>query len=324
MSEESKGSDGSEALFSTWMKTANDFWGSLIKTWPVFSPSLEKVPSTEKDDQAQGKTEDAEESLQKFWQIFFPFLENPVLAEAMSKGIPSLPETVAQVARVAFEGHANLQKQWLDRMGRTETPPEAAPKAGDGEQEPFKTWMAFYEKEFRKYFTMPPLGLTRFYQERLAQAMDQFNLYQAALNDFFHLLYQPLEKSNQGLQEKLTTLAEEGKAPEKFQDYYHLWLNILEGHYQTLFKSTEFTKILAETLQATENFMEAKQAILQDLMQLLPVPTHKDMEELYRELYLLKKKVSELEKKLADSQKEKKAPRKATRSPKGDGSHESG
>jgi len=112
------------------------------------------------------------------------------------------------------------------------------------------------------------------------------------------------------IQEKLASLSEEGNAPENFQEYYRLWLKTLEGHYMTLFKSAEFTQTLAETVKATENFMEARQAVLQDLLKFLPVPTHKDMEDLYQELYLLKKKVNELEMKLTDGRTKKEKPTK--------------
>jgi class III poly(R)-hydroxyalkanoic acid synthase PhaE subunit len=183
--------------------------------------------------------------------------------------------------------------------------------------------MQMYEKEFRPFFAMPQLGLTRFYQERMAQAMDQFNLYQVAMGDFYNLLYRPMEKSNRVLQEKLASLAEEGKGPENFQEYYRLWLKTLEGHYMTLFKSSEFIQTLAETMKATENFMEARQAVLQDLLKFLPVPTHRDMEDLYQELYLLKKKVKELETKLTDGRTKKEKPAKDKLLNHGESSHSS-
>ena len=290
MKEEQKGpakggQDASEALLSTWMKTANDFWESATKTWPGFSPSDEVVPADEKEGKAKVKTKEAMDS------------------------VHSLPETVSKMSRLAFEGYLNLQKQWLDQMGRIGKSTETSNGAG-ADQEPLKAWMQMYEKEFKPFFAMPQLGLTRFYQERMAQAMDQFNLYQAAIGNFYHLLYRPIEESNRVLQESMASLAEERKVPGNFQEYYRFWVKTLEGHYMTLFKSPEFTQTLAETLKAMENFMEARQAVLQDLLKLLSVPTHKDLEDLYREMYLLKKKVKELEMKLTDEPTKKKKPAK--------------
>jgi archaellum component FlaC len=42
----------------------------------------------------------------------------------------------------------------------------------------------------------------------------------------------------------------------------------------------------------------AKQEFLRDGLQQLPIPTNKDMDDLYKELYLLKKRIKALEKKV--------------------------
>jgi class III poly(R)-hydroxyalkanoic acid synthase PhaE subunit len=303
---EQKGPEGPEALFSAWMKTATDFWESMMKDRPEPPPSYEAPPPSGEGDEASIRMKEARDSIQKTWQVFSSVTKSPDFLESVSKGVNTLPEIVLKMSRVAFEGFSDLQKQWLDRMGRIGRSTEAY-KFEDLDQGPFKAWMEMYEKEFKPFYDFPQLGLTRFYQERMAQAMDQFNRYQASMGEFFNLLYLPMEKSNHVLLEKIAALSEEGNLPENFQDYYRLWLKILEGHYMTLFKSPEFTQTLAETIKATENFMEAKQAVLQDLLQFLPVPTNKDMDDLYRELYLLKKKVKELDKKLQESQLEPKA-----------------
>jgi polyhydroxyalkanoate synthesis regulator phasin len=106
-----------------------------------------------------------------------------------------------------------------------------------------------------------------------------------------------MEKSFQVLQEKLTELADEGELPEDSKKYYQMWIKILEGHYMTLFQSSEYTQALNKTLDSLSEFSVAKKEILQDFMNMLPVPTHKEMDELYKEIYLLKKRIKELEKK---------------------------
>jgi len=100
------------------------------------------------------------------------------------------------------------------------------------------------------------------------------------------------------MQEKIGELTKEGKLPENPKEYYLMWLKTLEGHYMTLFKSREYTRILSNTLNIMEEFLMARQIMLQDIIQTLPVPSNKDMDDLYKELYLLKKKVKEIEKKL--------------------------
>jgi len=110
----------------------------------------------------------------------------------------------------------------------------------------------------------------------------------------------------QVLQDQVEELSKEGKVPEKAKEYYNLWVKILEGHYMNLFKSPEYLAAFREMLDQVENFANAKNEVLQDLLQSLPVPTNRDMDNIYKDLYLLKKRVRVLEKELGAKSKEKK------------------
>ena len=76
-----------------------------------------------------------------------------------------------------------------------------------------------------------------------------------------------------------------------------MWIKILEGLYMTLFKSSEYTRAMGKALDSLEEFSAAKQAILVDMLQFLPVPTNKEMDDLCKEVYQLKKRIKTLEKK---------------------------
>jgi hypothetical protein len=86
--------------------------------------------------------------------------------------------------------------------------------------------------------------------------------------------------------------------PEDFKEYYKRWLKILEGHYMTLFQSVEFIRTLTLTLHALEDFTTAKQELLSEAMAALGLPTRREMDDLYREIYLLKKSTKVLAQKL--------------------------
>jgi len=65
-------------------------------------------------------------------------------------------------------------------------------------------WTELYENEFRRFFNIPQVGLTRSYQEKVIRTVDQINIFQATMAEFMHLLFQPVEKSFHVMQEKLT------------------------------------------------------------------------------------------------------------------------
>jgi polyhydroxyalkanoate synthesis regulator phasin len=64
----------------------------------------------------------------------------------------------------------------------------------------------------------------------------------------------------------------------------------------TLFKSADYTEALHRMLKHLENFIVVKNETMQDMLQMLPVVTNKDIDDLYKEFHLLKKRVKELEK----------------------------
>jgi class III poly(R)-hydroxyalkanoic acid synthase PhaE subunit len=153
-----------------------------------------------------------------------------------------------------------------------------------------------YEKEFSRFLKMPQLGLTRFYQERAMTAADKHNIFQGALSEFLQMLYMPMEKAFTSLQDKMAEMAEEGPLDEKSKTYYNLWVQLLEGHYMELFKQSEFIEGLSGTLEALEDYSAARQAVVDDFLKMHAIPTQNEMDELYKEIYHLKKRMRGYEK----------------------------
>ena len=99
------------------------------------------------------------------------------------------------------------------------------------------------------------------------------------------------------MQQKLSEIAEAGELPEDSKQYYQMWIKILEGHYMTLFQSPEYGNTLNSVLVSMSEFSMVKNDLMQDMLSTMPVSTQKDMDDLYQEIYLLKKRIKALEKK---------------------------
>lgn len=294
MDEKQQEKTGAESLLETWMKMSTEFGGAMARMWPGVSETSEASPTSKKGEKS--RAQESWESTLATWQALSSVMSKPGVMEDLFKGIEPQPEIMLKMMQAGLDRFFHLQRDWLERAGRIGKSTEAY-KFEDLDQDAFKAWTELYEKEFSKFLNIPQMGLTRSYQERMGQVADKFNLFQATVGEFLHLLYLPIEKSSKVVQEKVTELADEGKLPEDSKDYYRMWVKILEGHYMTLFKSPEYTQTLGRILDAMGEFAVARQQILQDALQSLPVPTQKDMDELYKDIYLLKKRVRELEKK---------------------------
>jgi hypothetical protein len=270
-----------EPLLAAWIKWTMDFWESLTDMGPGPQGTA-------------GGTDDFWEAALKMWQAFFSLLSEPETVAAVFKGINPPSEIILRMAQAGWGGYFYLHQQWLEGGAGQEGSSSEAYGFENLDQDIFKVCSEIYEQDFRQLLNLPQLGLTRLSQERINRAMNRFGLFQAAMAEFIYLLYLPLKKSLREMQR-----AEAGREPEEFKDYYRRWLKVLEGHYMTLFKSPEYTRTLSHTLDALEDFSLAKQELLGSSLETLPIPTQQDMDELYQEIYWLKKEVKALSKRLA-------------------------
>ena len=292
MNETKQENTGAETLLETWLKTATEFWGSMARTWADVPDSSTAAASKM---EAPERVQESLQSALKTWQALSSLVSDPATLEAQLKGVHGVPEVLSRLMQTGWNGFFQLQQQWFQRAERIGKTTEAY-KFENLDQNVFALWNELYQKEFRQFLHLPQLGLTRFYQERVGQAADEFNMLQAKLAEFLHIFFLPMEKSYKVMQEKLTEMAEAGDLPDDSKAYYQMWIKILEGHYMTLFKSPEYADAMGQTLKALENYKLSTEKVIEDILGMLPVPTQKDMDELYKEIYLLKKKVKALEK----------------------------
>jgi len=285
-----KGNQTADTLLSAWIKSSADFWGTMLQNWSKHDAAGDGSAKGEKS-----RTEESFETVFNSWQTLSSVAGDSGAMEAFSNLGRAMPGLLLQMAKAGWKSYFYLQQQWLEKAGRVGK--STRPFNFDNlDEEVFKTWTEIYEKEFRQFFHIPQLGLTRFYQEKINATLDKHNRFQSQYAEFMHLIMLPVEKTYKVLQKQLSDMAREGKLPENSNDYYKLFIKILEGHFMSLFKSPDYVAVMAKTLDAFEDFVEARNAITQDVLKAMAMPTQNELDELYKEMYLLKKRINLLEK----------------------------
>jgi polyhydroxyalkanoate synthesis regulator phasin len=163
----------------------------------------------------------------------------------------------------------------------------------------FRLWSEIYKREFRQFFHLPQIGLMREYQERINAVSDKYNLFQSDFSELLRLMALPINRSLSVMQEKVSDLAEKGELKEESQFYYNMWVKTLEGHYMSLFQTPEYMQTLAKTIESLSDFTTARNAVMEDLLSSLPIAKQSAMNDLEKEVYLLKKRIRQLEKRLS-------------------------
>ncbi len=277
------------SLLENWLQAYGSFWGAGAKAWS------DALTETQKN-QENAKLPEAYDTALKNMISVSTVMEEFAHSENISKGVKGFPQVFMRMMVPAWQGFFQLQEDAIKKaVGMGD--PMSAHGFDNLHKEAFKGFSEMYEKEFRQFLQVPQLGLTRAYQEHANVVTDRFALFQTSVSEFLALLYLPVEKSLKVLQAELTKLSEKGDLPKDSKDYYKMWMKHLEGNYLTLFKSSEYNESMSKTLNALSEFITARRQVLQDYLQFLPIPTQNDMDELYKEIYLLKKRIRTLEKK---------------------------
>lgn len=283
---------GFESMMNAWNTSMKNMMDTMPAYWSFFKPGQSP------EDQQQSKTDfDTFTAGLKSWQTLASAMATPESMAALLKGAETVPDMAAQFGQAIMESMVELQKRVSQTALNLGESVEAY-RFEKLDENLLHVWSDIYEKEFRKFFHIPQLGLTREYQERFNDMMDKFNQFQTHQSEFLRLLGLPFQRSMTVMQEKITKMAEIGELPEDANVYYQMWIKILEGHFMTLFQTPEYVQALSKTLTALSTFSKAKDAVFEDLIKGLPIAQRSEMDDLAREVYELKKRIRTLEKKL--------------------------
>jgi polyhydroxyalkanoate synthase subunit PhaE len=293
MGEKKEDPFGFEAMIGAWTETMNAFWGGVVQ--PAASAKAKaKAPPETDDNKASSAHRDTMEKAVKRWQTMAAAMSAPESVGALLKSAGAMPDILAQLTQSSLDSLMELQRKAMAQANRIGASVEAY-RFENLDENIFHVWTEIYDKEFRRFFQIPQLGLTRTYQEKLNTAMDAYNRFQSTFAEFLRLLTLPFGQAMAVMQDQMGELAANGQLPDDSQDYYRMWVKVLEGHFMTLFQTPEYVETLGETIGVLTEFSEAKNALLEDMLQCLPIASRTELDDLARQVYELKKRVRQLE-----------------------------
>lgn len=274
------------------MQMAMSLWVQpLMTAWQMMMPSAKTANETKPQDSGENAGDAPEKSgspLSGSWdevlasvepfQAFHPFGQSSgkVLSLGLKSGRVMIEESMKFVSDISSDLNSSL----------------AAGPSGHL----FQSLAAVYERQVCKALNMPQLGLTREYQERITQAADEFNHFVVSMAEFANMLAVPMKQAYADVNSRLSEAASDQHFSEDPQAFYKLWLQILEQNYMSLLSSPEFMNTLHRLLNRYSDYWEMQQSVIKDFLQVLPVSTKDDFDELAHDNYLLKKQLKALKK----------------------------
>lgn len=150
-------------------------------------------------------------------------------------------------------------------------------------------------KMIKKILEIPPVGLTRPYQEKINNALDKWALFNTAAMEFMATTFVPMEEATRMTLKEIVKKSEAMRTPEDAQKIYEKWLKIMENEYQDLFKTDRYKKVIAKIFSALGEFRAASRELTLDLIHLAGLPFGREVDELCKDVFDLKKKIKVME-----------------------------
>ena len=215
----------------------------------------------------------------------------------MAKSSTSFVEALSQAAGESFENILEFQSNLIQSLARASEYTKSY-NIEDIDHTLFESFRELYKNEWQKYLHIPKIGLPRELHEQVTDMVDKANIFHSYLAELFYLFSLPFEQTNYITQQRIKAMLEKGEIENEPAQFYNEWIKILEGNFMQLLKSEEYTGLLSNLIRSLAEYKEIKNELTNICLKELQIPTNKDLDEVYKELYIMKKKVAELTKKL--------------------------
>lgn len=285
-----------ENLFSNnWMNAASAFWENTFKVQTDAMESMSGMMNLFGTDANRSKADAAFKMGTSVNKFVFSFFSNPANLSGFASASEVIPALAMNMANNLTASFAEIQSMLAAKSTKLGSEFKEI-KMDEFNTGIYKIWKELYESDFKQFYHIPQLGLTRNYQEKMNEAMDKGNQFFMAFSEFMSLLSVPVEKAGSSVMEAYQKMVDENHISDEPKEIYKLWIKTLEGFYMQLLQSSEYSQALNGLINSHAQYKKAAGQVMTTCYKQLQIPTNQELDELYREIYLLKKKLRSIEK----------------------------
>ncbi len=293
-------------LVESWMEVSKSFWQEIgAKQGESFGVSginfdFFKNEETEFDEEKYKAYKTWETSVNNFTS-FLKILSAPKDQEELSKGVIAFTEAIAQATGDALENFTEFQTQMVKSFAKVGEHTKAY-TLDELDHSAFESFRDLYRSEFQKYLNIPKIGLPREFHEKLSQLADKYTLFYSHLIELLFYFSLPFEKTNRAMQKKIKKMLDQGEMVDNSKEAYGEWIRMLEMNFMELLKSSEYTEVLNNTIISLASCKNVRRDVISIFLKDLQIPTSVEMDEVYKTLYQMKKKIRELSRQVEELQ----------------------
>lgn len=162
-----------------------------------------------------------------------------------------------------------------------------------------RLWNENFSSSYGKIFTMPQFSMNREQMQKQMHSINALINFFTSMNEFIATISKVYQETFMKIIKDYQEMVSEGTNPKTYKEFYEYWLHQNETAYQNLFGTEEFSKLIAQLLDAGVNYKKNVDDLLEKQLKFLPYPTKTDMDSVYKTLDTLKRDVRSLKKEIA-------------------------
>jgi class III poly(R)-hydroxyalkanoic acid synthase PhaE subunit len=173
-------------------------------------------------------------------------------------------------------------------------------------QEFYDQWVNMYKATMGKLVEMPAVGPAREKSEKMMKGFSTFiNLYAAGM-DTSSDLQKVFMEAMQKVQEKIPSDMDGEINPEKYKEFYDIWIETYSETFKDFARSGHFVSDLGKLNSYLIDSQKYNRDMLEEnYLKPMNLPTKTEIDEINKELYTLKKTVKELASQIKDLKEKK-------------------
>lgn len=156
-------------------------------------------------------------------------------------------------------------------------------------------------KTFALLVKSPVVGASKEIVEQNNRAVDAMVDMMIAMSDFLaHSMGVAFSKSQEILEDYFEKLKNGEVESMYFNDFYKMWSSNVEGAMEKYFFSDELSELIARATDSAMVFKVEFDKVVEKALEESPIVTKNEVDNVYKNVYELKREVRELKKQIAD------------------------
>ena len=200
----------------------------------------------------------------------------------------------------AGELYTGFMNAVLESMNAANTGNDSHEELNEIYEKMTRRYLAFYEESMGKFLSVPQFGIPRESLQQVMAAVDAYYRFMVAIGDFLLKFNIPLKDAFEVLTKTVKEREDSGEGFKSAKEIYDFAVNMLDEKYDAHIKSPEGVKIVVDVVEKYLDFKKKSDAVRDSCFKSLSIPTSKEMEDVYRGIYDLRKKTRKQESLIRD------------------------